>query len=146
MVGPVDYIVVGFDGNNFDGSIVTALTEAVSKGIIRVVDLLFIIKDHEGTVVEGELEDQLDDTKFWMSSIRYSEHEGTPLIAEQDIFQLGEQMPLSSSAMVLVIEHLWAKNIKRAMLGAGGDLLAYGRIQPDAVETAMKELETTTSR
>jgi hypothetical protein len=50
MLGPIDFIAVGFKGNNFDGSVLEELAKAVDSGAIRVVDLLFIIKDADGNV------------------------------------------------------------------------------------------------
>jgi len=58
MLGPIDYIAVGFEGNNFDGSILSELSKAVDSGVIRLVDLVFIIKDTDGTITVAEIEDQ----------------------------------------------------------------------------------------
>jgi hypothetical protein len=63
MLGPIDYIVVGFKGNNFDGSVLEEISKAVESEVIRVVDLLFVIKDEDGTVTMAEIEDQEDDLK-----------------------------------------------------------------------------------
>jgi hypothetical protein len=142
MLGPIDYIVIGFKGSNFDGSVLDELSTVVDKGIVRVVDLLFIIKDKEGRIVEGEFEDQSEDIKQTLSGLRYTERSGTPLLSDGDVAKLGEQMQADTAAGVLVIEHLWAKDLKSAIIEAGGYLIADGRIHPESVEVAMKELET----
>jgi len=141
MLGPIDYIVVGFTGNNFDGSILEALKKAVDREIIRVVDLVFIIKDKDGGVIEGEFEDQSEDIQQMFKDMNYSEDTGMPLLSDADIAKLGEQMPPTTAAGVLVVEQLWAKDLKQALLNAGGFLIADGRIHSDAVEAAMQELE-----
>jgi hypothetical protein len=61
MLGPIDYIAVGIKGNNFDGSVLKELEKAVESGVIRVVDLLFIVKDKEGNVEMAEVADQAED-------------------------------------------------------------------------------------
>jgi hypothetical protein len=141
MLGPIDYTVVGFSGNNFDGSILDALGAAVDKDIIRVIDLLFIMKDSQGEILEGEYEDQSDDIQEMIAKTRYLIDDGLPLITEADIAKIGEQMPPDTAAAVLVIEHIWAKDLKKALMDANGILIADGRIHPEAVEDAVKELE-----
>src|SRR3954470_6189230 len=58
--GPLEYLVLEFPGNQFRGEIGPALADVVEKGIIRIVDILIILKDDQGIVSTMELE-QLDD-------------------------------------------------------------------------------------
>ncbi len=140
MLGPIDYIVVGFDGNNFDGSVLEELVKATESGAIRVVDLLFVIKDADGNVTMAEIEDQHEELKEVAKAIG---HDGDlPLLTEEDVEKLGASMDNDTSAGVLVIEHLWAKGLKAALLNAGAVLIDEGRIHPDVVEAAVEELET----
>lgn len=140
-MGPVDYIVVGFDGNNFDGSIMKELSDAVEKGLIRVLDLLFIMKDEDGNITEGEYVDQSNELRDSLKQLEPDEN--LPLLSDEDIDKVGKRLDNDASAGILVVEHLWAKGIKRAMKDAGGVLLDYGRIQPEAIERAVKELANT---
>jgi hypothetical protein len=140
MMGPVDYVVIGFNGSNFDGSILDRVVDATEKNIIRVIDLVFIIKDKDGTLIEGEYADQSDELKETFGA--FSLEEDMPLLSDDDISKIGEQMKNDSAAGVLVIEHLWARELKQAIADAGGYLIADGRIHPEAVEEAMKELQT----
>ncbi|HEY5806076.1 MAG TPA: DUF6325 family protein [Candidatus Saccharimonadales bacterium] len=139
MLGPIDYIVVGFRGNKFDGSIIGELSKAADAGIIRVVDLVFIMKDADGNVEAGEYTDQPAELKQAFEQLGASGDE--PLFTEDDIDKVGEQMDKDTAAGVLVIEHLWAKGLKKAIMDAGGMLIADGRIHPEMVEAAVKELE-----
>lgn len=139
MLGPIDYIVVGFKGNNFDGSILEELRKATEAGTIRVVDLVLVIKDADGTVSMAEIEDQDDDLKEVAKAIG---HEGDlPLLTEDDVQKVAANMDNDTSAGVLVIEQLWAKGLKQALLDAGAELLDEGRIHPDKIEAAVEELE-----
>jgi hypothetical protein len=139
MLGPIDYIAVGFEGNNFDGSVLSELVKAADNGTIRVVDLLFVLKDKDGNVQMAEIEDQHDELKEVAKLIG---HEGDlPLMSEEDVNKLGSKMKDDTSAGVLVIEQLWAKGLKKALLDKGAILLDEGRIHPDVVSAAVEELE-----
>jgi hypothetical protein len=141
MLGPIDYIVVGFQGNNFDGSILGALKKAVEEGVIRVVDLLFIIKDEDGDVVMAEIEDQDDELRELAETLG---HEGDmPLLTEDDVAKIGASMGKDTSAGVLIIEQLWAKELKQALLDHDAILIDEGRIHPDTVTAAVEDLELT---
>lgn len=141
MLGPIDYIAVGFKGNNFDGEILRALENAVKSGAIRVVDLLFVIKDEDGDVAMAAVEDQDEDLK--QVAIGLGHTGDMPLLTDEDIEQIGDSMENDTSAGVLVIEQLWAKELKQALIDHNGVLLDEGRIHPDAVEAAVNELEST---
>ena len=139
MLGPIDYIAVSFKGNNFDGSVLKALANATKSGVIRVVDLVLVIKDADGHVDWAEIEDQEDDLKEVATLLG---HKGDlPLLTEDDVQKLGAQMPNDTSAGILVIEQLWALPLKEALLHVGGELLAEGRIHPDKVSAAVEEFE-----
>jgi rRNA maturation endonuclease Nob1 len=139
MLGPIDYIVVGFVGNNFDGSVLEELKKAAENGIIRVVDLLFVIKDEDGNVTMAEIEDQHEELKEVAKAIG---HEGDlPLLSEDDVEKLGAKMDNDTSAGVLVIEHLWAKGLKTALIDAGAFLIDEGRIHPDTIAVAIEAIE-----
>ncbi|HSX00959.1 MAG TPA: DUF6325 family protein [Candidatus Saccharimonas sp.] len=138
MLGPIDYVVVGFKGNNFDGSIVDELAEAVRNRIIRVIDLMLIVKDADGQVAAGEIKDQPEELKLALEDLGVTDD--TPLLTEDDMDKTAAEMENDTAAGVLVIEHLWAKGLKRALRDAGGFLIADGRIHPEVVEEAAREM------
>src|SRR6478609_6073044 len=109
MLGPIDYVVVGFKGNNFDGTILEELRKAVDSGAIRLVDLVFIIKDTDGDVAMAEIADQHDELKDVAKMLGHQDD--LPLLTEDDVNKLGAKMDKDTSAGVLVIEHLWAKGL-----------------------------------
>ncbi len=126
MRGPIDYIIVSFEGNNFKGEILEELQKAVDAGTISVLDLGLILRDADGTVTSVELTDT--------GSLTI---EGG-LISDEDINEVGELLEDNSSAGLLIVEQLWAKGLKQAIINANGTLLDEGRIHPDAT----KELDT----
>lgn len=126
MRGPIDYIIVSFEGNNFKGEILEELQKAVDAGTIAVLDLGLILRDADGTVTSVELTDTGGLTI-----------EGG-LISDEDINEVGELLEDNSSAGLLIVEQLWAKGLKQAIINANGTLLDEGRIHPDAT----KELDT----
>lgn len=144
MLGPIDYVAIGFEGNNFNGSILSELSRAVDSKAIRVVDLMFITKDSDGEVSATEIEDQSDDLIKVLNSLGVEE--GMPLLAEQDVEKIGESMQENTSAGILIIEHLWAKTLKSALMDANGILIAEGRIHPDNVAAAIEELNLDTEQ
>ena len=137
MKGPIDYIIVGFHGNKFDGSILQSLADAIDKKIINLIALAFVSKDENGTITTIDLVDTGDTTMIEFAE-KYqidSKH-----IGEDDINETAEIIPDNTAAGLLIIEHLWAVPLKEALISANGVLLGEGRIHPDAA----KELEGAT--
>ena len=140
MLGPIDYIAVGFKGNNFDGGILGALSKAVESGVIRVVDLLFAIKNDDGEVTLAAIEDQDEELQQVATSLG---HTGDmPLLTDEDMTKIGDAMENDTSAGVLVIEQLWAKDLKKELLEHDAVLISEGRIHPDVVDAAVNDLNT----
>lgn len=125
MRGPIDYIVVGFTGNKFKGDILAQLTTSVEQGVISVLDLAVIAKAEDGSVAKVELVD-VEGLETILPANREE------LINEDDIAEIADVLDENCSAGLLIIEHLWAKGLKQAILDADGVLLAEGRIHPDA--------------
>lgn len=130
-IGPVEILVVGFPGNQFTGEIAPALAELVQTGLIRVIDLVFVAKDVDGNVVGIELSD-IDPA----ASAAFQPHVEEPsgLLAEEDIEDLGADLPPDSSAAILLFEHLWATKFRDAVLDSGGELIASIRIPKEVVD------------
>jgi hypothetical protein len=139
MMGPVDYIVVGFKGNNFDGSILKELKKAVDSGTIRVLDLLLVVKNEDGSVEMAEAVDQEVDIKVAAEMLG---HKGDqPLLTEADVEKIGAGMDIDTSAGVLVIEQLWAKGLKKALMDKNAILIDEGRLHPEKVKAAVEDLK-----
>jgi hypothetical protein len=129
MRGPIDYIIVGFEGNKFDGSILKAIGDAVDKGIIGLVALMIVSKDKEGTVTKLNISD-LGDTAVVEFAQKYKVDDKAT--DKKDIDEVADLIENNCTAGLLAVEHLWAIPLKKALLDANGVLLAEGRIHPDA--------------
>lgn len=134
-LGPVDWIVVEFPGSKLTGEIAPILKDYVDRGLIRILDLLMLKKDADGTIEGFELSD-LDDGE--LGGLRTFETEVAMLLSEQDVEDLAVTIEPGSSAAVLVWENLWAAPFGAAVRHAGGQLAASGRIPVQAVLAALE--------
>jgi uncharacterized membrane protein len=134
-VGPVEYAVIAFPGNRFNGDVVPALSELVENDVIHIIDLVFVHKDEDGTLTIGELE-ELDAE---LGAV-FAELEGDveDLLNEEDLHEISALLPPNSSAAVIVWENLWAERFANAVRGSGGQLVDSGRIPYDVVMGAME--------
>jgi hypothetical protein len=132
--GPVDFVAIGFDGNQFKGEIMEALVELVEKEIIRIIDLIIVLKDENGFVAARELQ-QLDDDLIAMFDPLQVHISG--MITLEDIEMVGEELQNNSTAALMLFENIWAVKFKEAALRANGTLLVHGRIPPDIYEEAL---------
>ncbi|NIK59256.1 DUF6325 family protein [Kribbella shirazensis] len=134
-LGPVDWIVVEFPETKLTGEIAPILADYVDRGLIRILDLLFLFKDMDGTVEAFEAAD-LDESVI--GQLRTLETEIAMLLSEQDVEDLAVTIEPGSSAAVLVWENLWAAPFGTAVRHAGGQLVASGRIPIHAVLAAIE--------
>ena len=138
-LGPIDYLVVEFpaEKSNFTGEMIEELLRLVEDGIIRVVDMLILIKNADGTVDAMELEDVED-----LGELRELEAELAELLAEEDVEMLAAAMDPGSVAGVLIWENLWAAPFASAARRSGGQLIANGRIPIQAIIASIEADET----
>lgn len=134
-LGPVDWIVVEFPSTKLTGEIAPILADYVDRGLIRILDLLFLMKDADGSFEAFESTD-LEDSEI--GQLRAFETGIAMLLSEQDVEDLAETIEPGSSAAVLVWENLWAAPFGAAVRHAGGQLAASGRIPIQAVLAAME--------
>jgi uncharacterized membrane protein len=134
-VGPVEYIVIAFPGNEFKGEIAPALRQLVEEGTIDVIDLAFIHKDVSGNVTILELE-QEDSAIFAAFEALAAKRGG--LISDEDMLSIASALDPNSSAAVIVWEDSWAERFVGAVRRAGGIVVDLQRVPADAVEAAIE--------
>ena len=134
-LGPVDGIVVEFPGSRMNGEIVPALLDLVQRDLVRVLDLLVLKKDDDGSLEAFELSD-LDEGEI--GGLRGYESELAMLLSEEDVNSLAAAIEPGSSAAVLVWENAWAAPFGSAVRRSGGQLVASGRIPTQALLAAIE--------
>ena len=134
-LGPVDYVVIEFPAGaqHFSGEVAGELAKLVEAGTIRVLDVLVLAKDADGSVEAMELDD-LDE----MDELRVVEAQLAEILAEEDVLHLAAAMEPGSVAGVVIWENTWAAPFGSAARRAGGQLIASGRIPIQAIAAALE--------
>jgi len=132
-VGPCDLIVVKFPGNKFRGEIAPALASLVDKGTIKIIDILFAIKDEKGDLTILELKDL--DGDGVADIVAVVEVDGA--IGPEDVELAADGLEPNSSALLLLFENTWAAEVTQAMRDADGEMLFMERIPAAVVEKAL---------
>ncbi|MEJ2864314.1 DUF6325 family protein [Actinomycetospora flava] len=132
--GPIDYLVVEFPAGTPTGVGMPLLLDLVDRGLIRILDLVFVSKGDDGTVAGLELADldgdgELDLTVFAGAS--------SGLLGADDLDEAGAVLDPGATAAVLVYENVWAAPLATALRRSGAQLVAGGRIPVDEVEAAL---------
>ena len=136
--GPVDYLVVEFPGNRMKGEALAKLVDLVDAGTIRVLDLVFVRRDVDGSTLAVEIADLDADGEL---DLAVFEGASSGLIGADDVDAAASVIEPGSSAGVLVYENTWAAPLAAAVRRAGGVLVASGRIPMEDVLATLDDLE-----
>ena len=142
-LGPLEYTVIGFTGNEFDGSIAREIGRVVENGTIRIVDAVALMKDAQGDVAIIEI-DAKADPRFESIAPLLKDRMG--LFTPEDLATIALSLPEETAALVVLFEHRWAVHVKEAIAAAGGQLIARSVIPPEILEDAAAELEAYTAQ
>ena len=132
-IGPVEYLIVAFPGNEFRGEIAPALADLVEAGTIRIIDIAFASKSENGEVAAFELSDLDPDVRQGLENLGAT---SAGLFNEDDLMAAAEELDPDSSAALLVWENVWARPVAKAIEDAGGVVFDYDRIPHDVVVAA----------
>jgi uncharacterized membrane protein len=149
--GPVQVLVVGFDGTTFKGEIMPELQRLKELDIIRLVDMVVVSKDTDGEIFGVELSDLSDDQRAEFGAIAGAliglgaegDEEGMEagavlgaeaaedgVLGDETMWSIADTMPMGTTAAVALIEHRWAIPLREAIMNAGGFLLSDAWIHP----------------
>ena len=136
-LGPVDYVVVAFPAGkaDFSGEMASELRALMDSGTVRVLDLVLLTKDVDGSVEASELRDA-DDSE--VGQLRAVLADLAVLLAESDVEEIGSVLEPGSTAAVLVWENSWAAPFGSAVRRSGGQLVTSGRIPTQAIMAAIE--------
>ncbi|MCX5071832.1 DUF6325 family protein [Streptomyces sp. NPDC060334] len=138
-MGPVDYLVIEFPGNRMTGEGFPLLVDLVDRGVIRILDLVFVRKDADGSVMAVELRDLGDEV-----DLSVFEGASSGLLDQGDIDDAGVALEPGNSAGIIVYENTWAAPFARAMRRAGAQLVAAGRIPVQSLLATLDAMEDPT--
>ncbi len=133
-VGPVDVVIVGFPGNKFTGRIVPALMELVDSGTIRVVDLLFVMKDADGVVTTIEAADLDPETGPSFVGLDISQ---PGALGPEDADEVSDDLAPNSSTLLIAFENVWAAKMVDALQAADAVMIDQIRIPADVVKAVL---------
>ena len=137
-MGPISYLIVEFPGNKMTGDGFPILVDLVDRGVIRILDLLFVTRDVDGSTRVAELRDlhgdgDLDLTVFDGAS--------SGLLDASDLPDIASVIEPGASAAVLLFEHRWATPFVQALGRGGAELVAAGYIPHDALVAALDDAQ-----
>jgi Family of unknown function (DUF6325) len=138
-LGPIDYLVVEWPPDKQPtGEAMPLLVDLVERGLIRILDVAFVHKETDGTVVGLDLQDlDLDGNP----DLAVFEGASSGLIGEDDYGDADAALEPGSSAAILIYENTWAAPFATALRKSGAQLVANGRIPVNAIIAALDELE-----
>jgi hypothetical protein len=137
-IGPVEVLVLRFEGNRFNGHVVPEFRRLTEAGTVTLIDGVIVTKDTEGDVAFAEI-GQLDanhDAAELGSVLQHLE----ALISEEDVLELAADLAPDSTMAILVVEHTWVKPLRDAIVESGGVLDSALRFPGDVVEEFLAEL------
>lgn len=136
-LGPLEYVVIQFEGNRLTGEILPELKGIHGRGAVHLIDLVLIQKDANGKLTVHELSDLSEEELKPFGQITKGM---LRLLSPEDIEDVSAELPNNSSAGLLLLEHVWAIDLREAIARAHGTLLDSGLIPQAQVEAAIADL------
>ena len=140
--GPIDYLVVEFPGSKMTGEGLPLLVDLVDRGIIRLLDLVFVKRETDGSVKAAEIADFDSDGQL---DLAVFEGASSGLLDQDDIDEASSVIEPGSSAALIVYENAWAAPLAAALRRGGAQLVASGRIPVQAILASLEQAEVTAS-
>ena len=138
QMGPVDYIVVAFPADRMTGEAFPLLIDLVDRGIIRILDFVFLRKEDDGTVTTLSL---VDMERMQVLEALLFDGAASGLLGPDEVREAAEALDPGTAAGVLVYENVWATPFATALRRSGGELVAAGHIPMQALADALDALE-----
>jgi len=138
-IGPLEYVVIGFQDDHFTNEILPELNAIQASNLIRVVDLLFVNRDAEGTVTVREVSELSEEEQQPFGSMM---EDLAGLFTAQDVEKLAAEIPPGSSTVIVLLEHTWTLGLAEAVRKAGAVLFTGGLVMPEALAQVSAELAT----
>jgi len=131
--GPIDYLVIEFPEHNPTGEPFAELLSLVERGLVRVLDLVFVRKQDDGSTVALTWQEAADG----VPEIAVFDGVSSGLIGDEDFEEVSAALEPNAAAAIMIYENVWAAPFATAVRQAGGQLVASGRIPIQAVLAAL---------
>jgi hypothetical protein len=135
-MGPIDYVVLEWPGRQPTGEALPLIVDLVDRGIIRILDIAFLVKDEDGSTASVSMDEIAGFDDFDGAS--------SGLLGGDDLDEAAGALNPGTSAAVLVWENRWAAPVAAALRRSGGQLVASGRIPVQAILAALDAAEAST--
>jgi Family of unknown function (DUF6325) len=137
-MGPIDYMVVEFPGGRMSGKALPLLVDLSTRGVVRILDLVFVRKLDDGSLIRIDVHDGVGDDE---EDLKVFEGASSGLLNEEDIRSVSDVIADGSAAAMLVYENRWAAPLATALRRGGAQLVAGGRIPVQALLAALDATE-----
>lgn len=134
--GPVDILMLKFPGNQFKGEIAPALRDLVVRGLVRVIDLMFVYKAEDGSV--GSIELAGLGPELEPAFMDLDGQLGGGMLDAEDVDEVASALEPNSSVAVLVVENTWAVPFVNAVRNADGEVIDQARVPADVMARALQ--------
>jgi hypothetical protein len=138
-IGPVSYLIVEFPGNRMTGEGLPILVDLVDRGVIRILDLLFVTRGDDGSLRAVEITDIDHDGQL---DLAVFEGATSGLIDQSDLDDAAAVVEPGSSAAILLFENTWARDFTQALRNGGAELVAAGYVPLEALAASLDVAET----
>ena len=135
-MGPIDYLVIEFPGSRMSGEGLPLLIDLVDRGLIRILDLVFIRKLPDGALMRVEL----------TGDLAAFEGASSGLLDQGDIDAAASAIEPGSTAGLMIYENRWAAPLATALRRGGAQMVAGGRIPVQAILAALDASEVASRR
>jgi uncharacterized protein DUF6325 len=137
-MGPVSYVIVEFPGNKMTGEGFSALMDLVDQGLIRVLDLEFVMRGSDGSITAVTVADIDGDGELDMAVF---EGASSGLLDQSDLDGAAGAIQPGASAAILLFENRWATKFVQGMRNGGAELVAAGYIPLDDIAASLDATE-----
>ena len=137
-LGPVSYFIVEFPGNQMTGEGLPMLVDLSDRGIIRILDLLFVTREADGSLTVAEVADFDGDGALDLAIFAGAT---SGLIGDEDLAEAAEAIAPNSSAAILLFENRWAAGLAGAVQRGGGDIVSAGYVPQDVLLEALETVD-----
>jgi hypothetical protein len=137
-LGPISYLIVEFPGNKMTGEGFASLLELVDRGIIRILDLMFVTRSADGSVAALDLQDIDRDGQFDLAAFAGA---SSGLLSESDLSEAASVIEPGSAAGILIFENRWATSFVQGLRRGDAQLVSAGYIPQTELLAALDAAE-----